>query len=117
MGFVRFCGRKAACLIGGAGTARPHLLLAALEIVAQVPGKTRLFQVRLGRILFLLLARLAFGLQRIARRSAFFAIFVVYLHGHALAQNQGLRKRRGLFSQVFTKNFENRLALPAQLWQ
>ncbi|MEK1866521.1 MAG: hypothetical protein AAAB14_04425, partial [Ensifer adhaerens] len=68
LGFVRFCGRKTADVIGSARSARPHLLLAAHEVVAQVPGKTRLFQVRLGRILYLLLAHLAIRLPFVRRR-------------------------------------------------
>lgn len=117
LGFVRFCGRKADCLVGCTGASRPHLLLAAHEIVAQVLGKPRLFQVRLGRILLLLPARLAFGLLVFRRLRAFRAVIVVYLHGSQLAQNQHLRKPQGFFSQVFTKNFEMLLALPVQLWQ
>ncbi len=34
--FARFCGRQSGCLVGSACAAGAHLLLAALEIVAQV---------------------------------------------------------------------------------
>lgn len=98
--FVRFYGRQSGCLVRSTGPARAHLLLAPLEIVAQVLRQT--LPPRLG------LARMPCAFSPPRRM----LIVVVALHGHPLPQNQGLRKRQA--GQVRAKSGKTAKRLPGR---
>ena len=97
---VRFCGRQSGCLVRSTSPARTHLLLAPLEIVAQVLRQTQ--PPRLG------LARMPCALCPPRRM----LIVIVALHGHPLPQNQDLRKRQA--GRVRAKSGKTAKLLPSR---